>query len=471
LIQTFFLLNRAGLCYLDRNFGDIEVDKTLISGFLAALNQLGSEVLKHGDEIAAIDYKRYRIVHVAKGDVLAVAVIDKTDDVHAIRKVISILLSLFVETYDPGKLKMFDDALFEGFRPTIDEVLQGGSVSAPYEEYTSPSAEISIETLADALGGYEVLSRLMRLLLIREPVILICEDSRNILWNLWMLCPHRRCLMSEPNLSVFQTQRLAQEMTKQLETELKQPDMQKLILFVPEINKNTLAALSGVRMGWAASRTHFPKELKKGVSNIILEDKEFFRYIFGERVPFSFSDLSFEMNLLKENREKKFSQEASMRFIRMRERELDNKADLAQTVLDANPEIVYDELLKRTNIKKEEFELVIRLLAAERGMDVSHVLMSAAFGWVVKTRPVLATTLGDSKRQEALLKETNPATLAIIMMADGKKTMNQLLRNISPNLKSQLNKASLWENLRRLADLGVLELIPRDDARAKLSHW
>ncbi|MHA2233317.1 MAG: hypothetical protein ACXAB4_12615, partial [Candidatus Hodarchaeales archaeon] len=124
-----------------------------------------------------------------------------------------------------------------------------------------------------------------------------------------------------------------------------------------------------------------------------------------------------------------------------------------------------------TNIKKEEFELVIRLLAAERGMDVSHVLMSAAFGWVVKTRPVLATTLGDSKRQEALLKETNPATLAIIMMADGKKTMNQLLRNISPNLKSQLNKASLWENLRRLADLGVLELIPRDDARAKLSHW
>jgi hypothetical protein len=474
LIQTFFLLNRAGLCYLDRSFSpEIEVDKTLISGFLAALNQLGSEVLKHGDEIAAIDYKRYRIVHVAKGDVLAVAVIDKTDDVHAIRKVITILLSLFVETYDPGTLKMFDDELFEGFRPTIDEVLQGGSVSAPYEEYTSPSAEISIETLAEALGGYDVLSRLMRLLLTREPVVLICEDSQNILWNLWMLVPHRRCLMAEPNLSVFQMQRLSQEITKQLEAELNQPDSQKLILFVPEANKSSLEALGGggVHMGWVASRTHFPKDLKKGVSNIILEDKAFFRYIFGERVPISFSDLSFESNLLKENREKGFSQEASMRFIRMRERELDNKADLAQAVLDANPEIVYADLLKRTNIKKEEFELVIRLLAAERGMNVSHVLMSAAFGWVVKARPVLATTLGDPKRQEALLKEANPATLAIIMMADGKKTMNQLLRNISPTLKAQLNKASLWENLRRLADLGVLELIPRDDARAKLSHW
>jgi hypothetical protein len=97
--------------------------------------------------------------------------------------------------------------------------------------------------------------------------------------------------------------------------------------------------------------------------------------------------------------------------------------------------------------------------------------MSAHYDYIVKVRPILSSVLGNSKLLEALVEEVNPAALALIMMADGKKSMNQLLRNISPNLKPQLNRESLWENLRKLADLGVLELIPRDDVKTKLSQW
>ncbi len=402
---------------------------------------------------------------------LAVAVIDKTDNVEQVQKVVTLLLSLFVETYDPGHLKMFDAQIFEGFIPTIDEVLQKGDVTLPFEELSSQTTHTTIDVLAESVGNYDILSKLMRLLLVREPIIILHQDSCPVFRDLWMLVPHRRYLVAKPDLSQFQSIRIIQEINQRFEDELIKLDIPKCVLFIPEANEKTLEALSEVPKGWVAVSKYLPESLKKSVSQCILEDGKFYRYVFGERTEITFSDLLFESNLLKEAKEKQFTYEAFLRFMRLKEQELENKSDLAQSILESNPEILYDELIEKSNIKSEEFELILRLLAAERGMQTSQVLMSAHYDYLVKVKPILSTILADSKKLDVILKETNPVTLAIVMMADGKKTMNNLLRNISSNLKPYLDKSSLWENLSRLADVGVLELIPRDDVKVKLSQW
>ena len=123
MIQSFFLLNKGGMCYLSRNYSALEFDDALIGGFLAAIESFGTKVFKEG-AISEIDYGSFKFVYTYEKELIAVAIVDDNIDTEPVRKGLSELIHEFVMVYNLERLAEGNLSGLEDFIPYIDMKLQ-----------------------------------------------------------------------------------------------------------------------------------------------------------------------------------------------------------------------------------------------------------------------------------------------------------------------------------------------------------
>jgi len=134
MIQSFFLLNKGGMCYLSRNYSDLEFDEALIGGFLAAIESLGTQVFKEGT-ISEIDYGHSKFVYTYEQELIAVAIVDENTDTEPIRSGLSNIIQDFTSTFDVERLKEGDLSGVKEFHPLVDMKLQ--SLQKKKEDFVS----------------------------------------------------------------------------------------------------------------------------------------------------------------------------------------------------------------------------------------------------------------------------------------------------------------------------------------------
>lgn len=132
MIQSFFLIHKTGLCYLSRNYAQLDFDDALLGGFLAAIESLGAKLFKEEGAINEIDYGHSKFVYAVDSvnELIAVAIIDKAADSTPIRNALSELLEEFTTVFDLERLKKGDLAGIKEFEGFVDMKFQG----APLKE-------------------------------------------------------------------------------------------------------------------------------------------------------------------------------------------------------------------------------------------------------------------------------------------------------------------------------------------------
>ncbi|MFX1518391.1 MAG: hypothetical protein ACFFCD_00490 [Promethearchaeota archaeon] len=130
MIQSFFLIDKTGVCYLSRNYADLEFDDALLGGFLAAIESLGTKLFKEEGAINEIDYGHSKFVYAvdSENELIAVAIIDKTDDSIPIKNALSELLEEFTTIFNVERLKKGDLFGIKEFYPFVDMKFQGAPI-------------------------------------------------------------------------------------------------------------------------------------------------------------------------------------------------------------------------------------------------------------------------------------------------------------------------------------------------------
>lgn len=120
MIHNVWILNRHGICLLDRRYSNIEVDKNLFGGFVTAIESFSERLTSRPvDSIVMGDLKILYIV----GEKIVVAIaIDADDDEKEIRRKVKELQETFIGMYQ----KILDSTkvdLFKDFSKIIDKIL------------------------------------------------------------------------------------------------------------------------------------------------------------------------------------------------------------------------------------------------------------------------------------------------------------------------------------------------------------
>lgn len=135
MIHNIYVIDaESGICLLSRKYGSIELDENIVSGYFAAIRDFIGEIAQDKgkplrERARLIDMGVYDIVYVHSDDVLAVACIDKRDDENIVRKALEDITQRFTSQFENELSEATGEiAIFNSFRPTLDEVLMDGTV-------------------------------------------------------------------------------------------------------------------------------------------------------------------------------------------------------------------------------------------------------------------------------------------------------------------------------------------------------
>lgn len=114
MLHQVWLINRGGICILDRNYTGFRVNKQLFSGFLTALNSLAKQFDREMDSLTMGDITIY---YHMDGDLVIAVAADRTDSEQEIRRKLETIRDEFfmqfgniLEGWD-GNLNYFDHFL------------------------------------------------------------------------------------------------------------------------------------------------------------------------------------------------------------------------------------------------------------------------------------------------------------------------------------------------------------------------
>jgi len=121
LIHNIWLINRAGICLLDRNYTGFAVNKQLFTGFLTALSALASQFNKRLDSLSMGD----SVIYYDLDETLVVALATDRDDneqeihrkIKEIKEEFKLKFGNILEDWD-GNISLFDI-----FLKDIDRIL------------------------------------------------------------------------------------------------------------------------------------------------------------------------------------------------------------------------------------------------------------------------------------------------------------------------------------------------------------
>lgn len=121
MIHRVWLINRAGICLLDRDYTGLEVNKQLFSGFLTALNYLASQFHRSLDSLSMGDLTIY---YELEGELIIALAVDHDDNDEEIRRKMREIREEFKLRYG----KILDDwngnlIIFDPFHKEIDRIL------------------------------------------------------------------------------------------------------------------------------------------------------------------------------------------------------------------------------------------------------------------------------------------------------------------------------------------------------------
>jgi hypothetical protein len=131
ILHALYLIHQfTGICLIHRNYGSIEFNQDLVSGFLTALKDFSVEFSKGSGELKVIDMQVFYLLLVFKEGVLCTAAADKNDDAKITHKGLSDIIDQFVAEYG-DKLENWsgDVRMFRDFEAKIDNILQMGHIA------------------------------------------------------------------------------------------------------------------------------------------------------------------------------------------------------------------------------------------------------------------------------------------------------------------------------------------------------
>jgi hypothetical protein len=116
-----WIINRAGICLLDRNYSGLEINKQLFSGFITAISSLASQFNRTLDSISMSDMT---IHYTMEGELVIAVAVDHDDNEEEIRRKLHDLISEFKSKFGEiladwdGNLSYFDP-----FTKDLDRIL------------------------------------------------------------------------------------------------------------------------------------------------------------------------------------------------------------------------------------------------------------------------------------------------------------------------------------------------------------
>ena len=120
MIHTVWILNRDGICLIDRNYSNMDIDKTLFGGFVTAIESFSERLTSRPvDSIVMGDLK---ILYVLGEKIVVAIAIDLEDNEKEIRRKVDELKSAFLKIYDIDLFETKVD-IFKDFTKIIDKVL------------------------------------------------------------------------------------------------------------------------------------------------------------------------------------------------------------------------------------------------------------------------------------------------------------------------------------------------------------
>ncbi|MHA1652150.1 MAG: hypothetical protein ACTSYB_18365 [Candidatus Helarchaeota archaeon] len=122
MIHHVWLINRAGICLLDRNYTGLEINKQLFTGFLTALSYLANQFNRKLD---SLNMGGDMTIYYELEDNLIIAIaVDRDDDEKEIRRKIQNIKDEFKLKY-ASYLENWDGniGLFDPFLKDIDRIL------------------------------------------------------------------------------------------------------------------------------------------------------------------------------------------------------------------------------------------------------------------------------------------------------------------------------------------------------------
>jgi len=121
MIHHVWVINKAGICLLDRNYSGFEVNKQLFSGFITALSYFAAQFNRRLDSIGMGDTTIHYLI---EDNVITAVAVDKDDNEEEIRRKLGELQADFKLKYG-DLLKCWDGDLncFNPFIKDLDRIL------------------------------------------------------------------------------------------------------------------------------------------------------------------------------------------------------------------------------------------------------------------------------------------------------------------------------------------------------------
>ncbi len=154
MILKIFILARGGiLCYSKNFFEQIDIDETVISGFLKAISDFAKEI--KGGEVKTLNFRNFKFIYSYsfEFDCIFVVVIDKDDFVQETRIKLELMKNEFIIKYKPflenwtGNVSVFED--FDDF---VDE-----NVFIPPKILLTGEDGVGKTTIMDLIPGDTIL--------------------------------------------------------------------------------------------------------------------------------------------------------------------------------------------------------------------------------------------------------------------------------------------------------------------------
>jgi hypothetical protein len=144
LIHNVYILKVDGTCLIQRKYGSLEVDESLISGFITAINTFAEQIIQRQvDEIVMGDLK-FIYSRSANLDVIYAVCADSETSSDEIKDIFDQVDEKFIEkykeTFNDDLLK--DTAIFNEFTPTLDTLVH--KLVGEKDEQTTSKGVISM---------------------------------------------------------------------------------------------------------------------------------------------------------------------------------------------------------------------------------------------------------------------------------------------------------------------------------------
>jgi len=154
MILKIFIIARGGiLCYSKNFFEQIEINETVISGFLKAISDFAKEI--KGGEVKALNFRNFKFIYSYsfEFDCIFVIVIDKDDLVQETRTKLELMKNEFIIRYRPFLENWTGNvSVFENFDDFVDE-----NVFIPPKILLTGEDGVGKTTIMDLIPGDTIL--------------------------------------------------------------------------------------------------------------------------------------------------------------------------------------------------------------------------------------------------------------------------------------------------------------------------